>query len=171
MGDFQSTAQILGRMRLLPNDEDWKAKPQPALQKCEYCHKDFLAGPQWFGTGWKHANVCPRCGDWPGNVGGHEPLHFWDKVVDPKIRKFDCPGCGIVNATEAAFEIGLWTYWGQCSYCGVKWRNTYRLARECDSCGDNFFVDEEHPTLECRDCKKGEKKREKTQARKDPYKD
>jgi hypothetical protein len=71
-------------------------------------------------------------------------------AMRPRIRTFDCPGCGIMKNVEPVFASGQWIYSGQCSHCGVSWANAYNLMRQCPACGEKVAMTSRNPEGKCK---------------------
>lgn len=72
------------------------------------------------------------------------------KCVPAKSRRFECPGCGIAKHVEPTFTGEEWHYWGQCSHCGAKWCNAYRLMIRCEECGKRVPITSKNPGGRCK---------------------
>jgi hypothetical protein len=75
--------------------------------------------------------------------------------VEAKSRRFECPGCGIAKHVEPVYSGEEWHYLGQCSHCGVRWVNAYRLMVKCDDCGKKVPITSRNPEGRC-NCEGGE---------------
>jgi hypothetical protein len=73
------------------------------------------------------------------------------KMCEPaRSRRFECPRCGILKNVEPTFSGLEWHYFGQCSHCGAKWCNAYRLMIKCEDCGKRNPVTSKNPDGKCR---------------------
>jgi hypothetical protein len=73
-----------------------------------------------------------------------------EKCIKATSRRFECPGCGIARHVDPIYSGEEWHYWGQCSHCGAKWCNAYRLMIKCEDCGKRNPVTSKNPDGKCR---------------------
>lgn len=73
------------------------------------------------------------------------------KAIPATSRRFECPGCGIAKHVEPTYSGEEWHYFGQCSFCGAKWANAYRLMVRCQECGTKNAMTSRNPEGRC-DC-------------------
>jgi hypothetical protein len=72
------------------------------------------------------------------------------KCIPATSRRFECPGCGMPKHVEPVFSGEEWHYFGQCSFCGVKWCNAYRLMIRCPDCGSKVPITSRNPAGVCK---------------------
>lgn len=72
------------------------------------------------------------------------------KCVKATSRRFECPGCGIPKHLEPFYSGEEWHYWGQCSHCGAKWCNAYRIMIKCTECGKKNPITSKNPDGRCK---------------------
>jgi hypothetical protein len=70
-------------------------------------------------------------------------------AMRPRIRSFECPGCGILKNVEPTFATDEWHYVAQCSHCGTSWANARYLLRKCEACGKKVPMTSRNPQGLC----------------------
>ena len=139
----RTLAEILAGIPLGPAEP---VRPKAKDIQCVTCHLWFEAEAQEFRGRWFFPNVCgPSC----GGQYGMPTEELIAKCEPGRIKGFYCPGCGIMKDVEPVLEGGVWAYYGQCSNCGVRWANLFKLKRKCESCGKYNFVSSKNPEAKC----------------------
>jgi transcription elongation factor Elf1 len=135
---------MIARSYLDPAPPD-NPKPEPKQAKCGRCFKTFMARAVWFNGKWCYGAICLACAD-----GNTLPTGF--DYARPPTRQMGCPRCGIRRGIEPTLKDNTWHYELTCSHCGQYAISIRRMKRVCDTCKEEYFVDNRWPKRTCHKC-------------------
>jgi hypothetical protein len=137
-----SVGAALPRSLLDPPDSP---KPPAKQQKCGKCFKEFKTPATWFNGKWAYAGICLSCAD-----GNTLPTGF--NFKRSPVRDMSCSRCGIRRGVDPTMKHNLWHYELTCPNCGEYTIAIYRIQRVCDTCHEDYAVNDRWPRKTCKKC-------------------